>query len=178
VLGDRAQGQIALHGPSLFGGYYRDLESTQEVLQDRWLLTGDMGYMVNGRLFISGRCKDLIIRGGENFHPYVMEGAASAVEKVREGCVAAVGLTNAETGTEDIAIVFETAETDPEVLRKLRQLVEEQVRRVSGLRPDHVIPAPPRTIPKTSSGKIRRGAVRELVLKHLATQRATRAVGS
>ncbi|WP_224367735.1 AMP-binding protein [Hyalangium versicolor] len=179
VLGDREQGQIALRGPSLFQGYYRDPESSHEVLQDRWLLTGDMGYLVDGQLYISGRCKDLIIRGGENYHPYVMEGAASAVAKVREGCVAAVGLANGATGTEDIAIVFETAESDPEILRQLRLQVEEQVRRVSGLRPDHLLAVPPRTIPKTSSGKIRRGAVREIVLQHLATERAGRlAVGS
>ncbi|WP_224247190.1 AMP-binding protein [Hyalangium gracile] len=178
VLGEREQGQIALRGPSLFHGYYRDPEATREVLKDQWLLTGDMGYLVDGRLYVSGRCKDLIIRGGENYHPYLMEGAVSAVDKVREGCVAAVGLANGDTGTEDIAIVFETVESDPEVLRKLRQQVEEQVRRVSGLRPDHVIAAPPRTIPKTSSGKIRRGAVRDFVLRHLATERGGRiAVG-
>ncbi|MEV4247540.1 fatty acyl-AMP ligase [Streptosporangium canum] len=153
---ERHQGQVVVRGPSMFQGYFAHPQATSQVLRDGWVWTGDLGYLANGQLFICGRDSDLIIKAGENYHPYVMESAAAKVAGVRQGCVAAVGIRNPEAGTEDIVIVFETKETDAEALRRMRRLVEEQVFLDCGVRPNRVVPIPPRTLPKTTSGKIRR----------------------
>ena len=160
-LGERQEGEILLRGPSVFGGYYQDPEASAQVLRQGWLWTGDVGYVADGQIFICGRRKDLIIKGGEKYHPYVMESAAAKVAGVRAGCVAAVGVSNPREGTEDVAIVFETAETALERLRQICRLVEEQVFLEAGVRPDRVVPVAPQSLPKTSSGKIRRAQVQE-----------------
>nr|AYM53428.1 acyl-CoA synthetase [Melittangium lichenicola] len=158
---ERHEGEILLRGTSLFSGYYQNDEATRAVLRDGWLYTGDLGYLVDGELFICGRSKDLIIKAGENHHPYTMEDAAGRVAGVRVGCVAAVGVNNLQTGTEDIVIVCETAERKPEVLRQLCKHVEETVFQSAGVRPNRVLPVPPQSLPKTTSGKLKRAAIRQ-----------------
>lgn len=160
-VGERHEGEILLRGTSLFGGYYKNPEATDSVLRDGWLHTGDLGYLAEGELFICGRSKDLIIKAGENHHPYTMENAAAQVAGVRAGCVAAVGVNNSQTGTEDIVLVCETAETKPDVLRQLCKHVEEMVYQGSGVRPNRVIPVAAHTVPKTTSGKIKRAYIRQ-----------------
>ncbi|HEX8441191.1 fatty acyl-AMP ligase [Archangium sp.] len=160
-VGERHEGEILLRGTSLFGGYYKNPEATDSVLRDGWLHTGDLGYLADGQLYICGRSKDLIIKAGENYHPYTMENAAAQVTGVRAGCVAAVGVNNAQTGTEDIVIVCETTETKPDVLRQLCKHVEEMVYQGSGVRPNRVIPVASHTVPKTTSGKIKRAYIRQ-----------------
>ncbi len=160
-LGERQEGEILLRGTSLFGGYHQNPEATGAVLRDGWLHTGDLGYLADGELFICGRSKDLIIKAGENHHPYTMENAAAQVAGVRAGCVAAVGVNNLQTGTEDIVIVCETTETKPDVLRQQCKHVEEMVYQGSGVRPNRVIPVAPHTVPKTTSGKIKRAYIRQ-----------------
>jgi acyl-CoA synthetase (AMP-forming)/AMP-acid ligase II len=171
ALPERCQGEIVLRGPSLFDGYYRDPEATCAVLRDGWLHTGDLGYLAAGEVYITGRSKDLIIRGGENHHPHLLEEAAGAVPGVRAGRVAAVGLVSALAGTEEVALLVETGETDNANRERLRREIESSVLRVSGLRPDHVVLVAPNTVPVTTSGKIRRASARETILRSLA-QRA------
>lgn len=160
-VGERQEGEILLRGTSLFSGYFKDPEATHAVLRDGWLYTGDLGYMADGELFICGRSKDLIIKAGENHHPYTMENAAARVAGVRTGCVAAVGINNPQTGTEDIVLVCETTETKPDVLRQLCKHVEEMVYQGCGVRPNRVIPVAPHTVPKTTSGKLKRAYIRQ-----------------
>lgn len=160
-VGERQEGEILLRGTSLFSGYYKNPEATAGVLRDGWLYTGDLGYLAHGELFICGRSKDLIIKAGENHHPYTMENAAAQVAGVRTGCVAAVGVNNVQSGTEDIVILYETTETKPELLRQLCKHVEDMVYQGSGLRPNRVIPLAPHTVPKTTSGKIKRAYIRQ-----------------
>ncbi|MBE3012125.1 AMP-binding protein [Microbispora sp. NEAU-D428] len=155
-VGERREGQVVVRGPSMFQGYFADPEATSRVLRDGWIWTGDLGYLADGQLFICGRDSDLIIKAGENYHPYLMENAAAKVTGVRQGCVAAVGVPDPEAGTEDIVIVFETTETDEATLLRMRRLVREQVFLDCGVRPNRVVPWPPRTLPKTTSGKVRR----------------------
>jgi acyl-CoA synthetase (AMP-forming)/AMP-acid ligase II len=169
-LPERCQGEIVLRGPSLFDGYYRDPVATREVSRAGWLRTGDLGYLAQGEVYITGRCKDLIIRGGENLHPHLLEEAASGVPGVRAGRVAAVGLLSALAGTEEIALLVETGETAPENLRRLRYEIENAVQRSTGLRPDHVLLVAPNSVPVTTSGKIRRASARETILRNLARE--------
>ncbi|EPX61356.1 Long-chain-fatty-acid--CoA ligase [Cystobacter fuscus DSM 2262] len=158
---ERHEGEILLRGTSLFSGYYQNPEATDAVLRDGWLYTGDLGYLVGSELFICGRSKDLIIKAGENHHPYTMENAAGRVAGVRVGCVAAVGVNNAQTGTEDIVIVCETTESKPDALRQLCKHVEETVFQGAGVRPNRVVPVPPQSLPKTTSGKLKRAYIRQ-----------------
>lgn len=160
-VGERQEGEILLRGPSLFTGYYAHPEATDAVLRDGWLHTGDLGFLSEGQLFICGRSKDLIIKAGDNYHPYTMESAAAQVQGVRAGCVAAVGVNNAQTGTEDLVLLCETAETNPNALRQLCKYVEDVVYQGCGLRPNRVIPLAPLTLPKTTSGKIKRAYIRQ-----------------
>ena len=158
---ERHEGEVLLRGTSLFSGYYQNAEATQAVLREGWLHTGDLGYLSAGELFICGRSKDLIIKGGENHHPYTMENAAARVTGVRTGCVAAVGVNNPQTGTEDIVVVCETTETKPDVLRQLCKHVEDTVFQGAGVRPNRVLPVPAQTLPKTTSGKLKRAYIRQ-----------------
>jgi fatty-acyl-CoA synthase len=175
ALPERHQGEIVLRGPSLFDGYFRDPEATRGVLSAGWLRTGDLGYLADGEVFITGRAKDLIIRGGENHHPHLLEDAASGVAGVRSGCVAAVGLLSETSGTEQIALLVETRETGDEARQRLRRAIEEAVQRVSGLRPDHVLLVSPNRVPVTTSGKVRRAAAREVIMQELGIRNAASA---
>jgi fatty-acyl-CoA synthase len=160
-VGEHQEGEILLRGPSLFTGYYQSPAATEAVLRDGWLHTGDLGFLSGGQLFICGRSKDLIIKAGENHHPYTMESAAAQVQGVRAGCVAALGINNPRTGTEDIVIVCETTETNALALRQLCKHVEDVVFQDSGVRPNRVIPVAPHSIPKTTSGKLQRAWLRQ-----------------
>ena len=161
VLGERQEGEILLRGPSLFNGYYNEPDKTREVMQDGWLRTGDLGYLLGGELFICGRRKDLIIKAGANYYPYLLERAAERVTGVRAGCVAALGVQSAELGSEEMILVFETVEKDAAQIRQMSKAVEEEIFLETGLRPDRVMAVPPHTLPKTSSGKIQRMLVQE-----------------
>ncbi|MBM7113296.1 fatty acyl-AMP ligase [Archangium primigenium] len=158
---ERHEGEVLLRGTSLFSGYYQNPEATQAVLREGWLYTGDLGYLADGELYICGRSKDLIIKAGENHHPYTMENAAARVAGVRTGCVAAVGVNNPQTGTEDIVVLCETTETKADVLRQLCKHVEDTVFQGAGVRPNRVLPVPPQSLPKTTSGKLKRAYIRE-----------------
>ena len=159
---ERRQGRIRFRGPSATRGYYRDAEATRALIaDDGWLDTGDLGYVAEGDLFITGRAKDLIIKGGRNLSPHEAEAAAGDVPGVRRGCVAAFGAADAERGTEQFVVVAETRVTDAEAREALLRAVTAAVTDALGVAPDHVALAPPGSAPKTSSGKIRRGAARD-----------------
>lgn len=164
-LPDRVQGRILFRGPSAFKGYYRNPEATARVkLEGGWVDSGDLGYLVGGELFISGRVKDLIIKGGRNYYPHELEAAAGGVAGVRQGCVAAFAVRDEAAGTESIVVVAETKEERVEARAALQQKISEAIAAAVGLPPDRVILTEPGAVPKTSSGKIRRGDTRRLYL--------------
>jgi len=162
---DRQQGAIQFRGPSSFKGYFRRPDATAEVQrEDGWVETGDLGYMDEGELFITGRVKDLIIKGGRNYYPHEIEAAAASVPGIRQGCVAAFAVRDDGSGTELIVVVAETRERDPLARQMLEGRVTEVVTAKVGVPPDRVQLAIPGAIPKTSSGKIRRKESRQLYL--------------
>jgi fatty-acyl-CoA synthase len=161
-LPERVEGEIVLKGPSLFDGYVGDDHATAEVLQQGWLFTGDLGYRVGDELYICGRKKDLIVRAGENQHPYLLERAVAQVKGVRPS-VAALGIEDAVLGTQALVVVFETRITEAEQLHALCREVRTTLGRSFGLRPDRIVPVAPGAIPKTTSGKIRRRALPALL---------------
>ena len=163
-LPERREGRLEFQGPSATAGYYRNPEATRRLFPhgDAWLDSGDRGYLAGGDVYLSGRVKDLIIRGGRNLYPYEFEQAVGEIPDVRKGCVAVFASADPATGGERLIVVAETRATQPEALASLRQHIQRVGVDLVGTPPDDVVLAPPHTVLKTSSGKIRRAAIREL----------------
>ncbi len=162
---DRVQGTIQFRGPSSFKGYFRRPDVTAEVQRkDGWVDTGDLGYLDEGELFITGRVKDLIIKGGRNYYPHEFEAAATSVQGVRQGCVAAFSVPDPNTGTERVVVIAETREKDDTSREMIQAQVVEAVTAAVGIPPDEVVLGIVGAVPKTSSGKIRRREARRLYL--------------
>jgi fatty-acyl-CoA synthase len=163
---DRIEGRIEFRGPSAMQGYFRNEEATAAVRRgDGWLDTGDLGYWADGDLFVTGRVKDVIIAGGRNIYPQEVEEAVGAVPGVRRGCVAAFGVVDAGSGTERLVVVAESRETDAAAKAPIVDAVVATIVDAIGVPPDTVVLARPGSIPKTSSGKIRRNATRDLYIE-------------
>ncbi len=160
-LGERNEGRLQFKGPSATRGYYRNPVETAKLFDGDWLDTGDYAYFANGDLYLTGRVKDLIIRGGRNIYPYDIEQAVGDIPGIRKGCVAVFGSADAASGTERIIVLAETRETDAARREALQRAVNDAAVAVIGMPVDEVVLAPPYTVLKTSSGKIRRAASRE-----------------
>ncbi len=160
-LGDRREGHIEFRGPSATAGYFRNAKATRSLFHDDWLDTGDLGYLAEADLYVTGRVKDVIIRAGRNLHPDELEEAVGNLAGVRTGCVAVFACPD-PGGAERLVVMAETRATDEEATAALRSEIVSTTVDLLGVAPDEVVLAPPRTVPKTSSGKIRRAASREI----------------
>ena len=118
---DREQGRVEFRGPSATAGYYRNAAATRRVLDRGWIDSGDLGYIAEGELYVTGRAKDLIIRAGRNIHPQELEEAVGVVPGIRLGFVAVFGVHNARSGTERLVVAAETRATAPRTLRNSSQ---------------------------------------------------------
>jgi acyl carrier protein len=168
-VAERVEGRVEFRGPSATAGYFRNPAATARLFHGDWLDTGDVGYIAGGELFLTSRAKDLIKRGGHNIHPYDLEAAVGDIPGVRKGCVAVFGATDRAGGTERVIVVAETNATDAAARDALRErIVALGAVHLNGP-PDEMLLVPPRTVPKTSSGKIRRAACRELYEQGLLT---------
>jgi 1-acyl-sn-glycerol-3-phosphate acyltransferase len=161
-LGDRREGRIEFRGPSATAGYFHNPAATRSLYHDDWLDTGDLGYIADADLYVTGRVKDLIIRAGRNLHPDELEEAVGNLAGVRKGCVAVFACPDPAGGAERLVVMAETRATDDEASAALRSEIVSTTVDLLGVAPDDVVLAPPRTVPKTSSGKIRRAASREI----------------
>ncbi|GLQ79586.1 acyl-CoA synthetase [Mesorhizobium huakuii] len=161
-LGERREGRIEFRGPSTTGGYFRSETKTRELFRDGWLDSGDRGYMAKGDVYVTGRVKDIIIRAGRHLYPQEIEEAVAGIPGIRKGGVAVFGATDRISGTERVVVLAETRESDPAARVALQARAFEITTDIAGTPPDEIVLAPPRTVPKTSSGKIRRGAAKEL----------------
>ena len=152
-LAERMVGEVWVRGPSVMTGYFGQPDATAEVLDGEWLCTGDLGYLVAGELFVCGRTKDLIIIHGKNFYPQDVERIVSETEGLRPGqCVA---FARAGVDGEECVVVAEanSASIDP---REVASKVKLRVRAELGLPVAEVVLIKRNTLPKTSSGKVRR----------------------
>ncbi|MEA3276933.1 MAG: AMP-binding protein [Pseudomonadota bacterium] len=160
-LPEREEGRLKLQGPSATSGYLRNPEATRGLFDGHWLDSGDLAYMAEGDVYLTGRVKDIIIRGGRNIYPSELEEAVGDIPGIRKGCVAVFGSPDPVGGTERLIAVAETRETAPAAREALALRIQEVVTDRLGLPPDDVVLTPPHTVLKTSSGKIRRAAVSE-----------------
>jgi fatty-acyl-CoA synthase len=157
ALPERYVGHIVARGPSVMSGYFEDPVATAEALHDGWLQTGDLGYMADGELFVCGRTKDLIIRHGRKYHPPDLESAIASVDGIRSSGVVVFGINHVEDADEVVAVLEARASsTSSDIVEDVRR----RVRETAGLELDQVILTPPGTIPRTTSGKVRRSETR------------------
>ncbi len=161
-VGEREEGRLEFRGPSATSGYFHNPEATRALFHDGWLDSGDLAYLADGEVYITGRLKDVIIRAGRNIYPHEIEEAVGNLAGIRKGCVAVFGTHNHATATEKLVVLAETRETEPEARARLCAAVNATVLDHIGAPPDDVVLAPPRSVLKTSSGKVRRAASREL----------------
>ena len=168
---ERAEGAVEFRGPSTTSGYFRNPTASRALFDGEWLRSGDRGYVAGGELYVTGRDKDLIVRAGRNLYPYDLEAAVGEIDGVRKGCVAVFAASDPAAGTERLVVVAETRERDA----GRRHGIEEAIVRVAaaqlGSGPDDVVLAPPHSVLKTSSGKIRRVAVPRSVRERRAQAR-------
>ncbi|MBK8118826.1 MAG: AMP-binding protein [Sulfuritalea sp.] len=161
-LPPRRVGRLEFRGPSTTRGYYRNPEATAKLIRDGWLDSGDLAYLLDGDIVITGRLKDTIIRGGRNIYPYELEEAAGGIPGARRGCVAVFGVAVAGQGTENLVVVAESREADAGARRELIRRINSLAVDLLGTPPDDVVLAPPHAVLKTSSGKIRRAGTRDV----------------
>ncbi len=164
-LPDRRIGRVCIQGPSLMTGYYRNPEATAAVTTvDGWLDTGDLGYLVDGELIVTGRNKDLIIFSGRNIWPQDIEWAVEQVPGVRRNDVAAFAVTGDDDREKVVVVVEVRGGLDADGLSALRREIAATVHRVAGIDAEIVL-APPRSLHFTTSGKLSRAAARQSYLE-------------
>jgi acyl-CoA synthetase (AMP-forming)/AMP-acid ligase II len=156
-LPERHVGQIVAQGPSVMAGYFDDPQATAEALHDGWLHTGDLGYVADGELFVCGRIKDLIIRHGRKYHPPDLESTIADVEGIRASGVVVFAVNRLAETHQVVAVLEARPSAAPaDIIDSVRR----RVRDTAGLELDEVVVAPPGTIPRTTSGKVRRAETR------------------
>jgi acyl-CoA synthetase (AMP-forming)/AMP-acid ligase II len=164
-LAERRVGRIHVAGPSLLREYLGAPAATAAALSGGWLDTGDLGFLDGGELYLTGRAKDALIVNGRNHSPAEVEHALDALDGVRRGCVAAVSHRPEEAPTERLLLFVERRKGAPPGLDEaLAERCRAQVLAATGLAVDRVIVLAPGSLPRTSSGKIRRG---ETLRRHL-----------
>jgi 1-acyl-sn-glycerol-3-phosphate acyltransferase len=130
-----------------------------------WVNSGDRAYRADGEIYVTGRVKDIIIKGGRNLYPHEVEDLAARADGIRKGCIVAFGLKDEGSGTEKLVVVAEVRERDAGRKASIAAAITEQVSLGLGLPPDRVELLPPGSIPKTSSGKLRREETKQLFLR-------------
>jgi len=161
-LPDRAIGKLWCSGPSVMLGYFRDPQATADCMVDGWLDTGDMGYLSDGYVYVVGRAKDMIIVNGRNHWPQDIEWVVEQLPGFKPGDIAAFAIS-APGGEETPAVLVQCRSSDDAERARLRDLIRDKVRSVTGM--NCVVELiPPRTLPRTSSGKLSRTKARNLYL--------------
>ncbi|MGB7406356.1 MAG: fatty acyl-AMP ligase [Pacificimonas sp.] len=162
VLGERQIGRVLTRGPSIMTGYFRDAEATAACMVDGWLDTGDMGYMKAGAIYIVGRAKDMIIVNGKNHWPQDIEWTVEQMPHFKAGDIAAFSVTTPE-GEEAPAVLVQCRTSDEAERARLVEDIRARIKTLTGMN-SVVELVGPRTLPRTSSGKLSRSKARALYL--------------
>jgi acyl-CoA synthetase (AMP-forming)/AMP-acid ligase II len=165
-VGEGRLGRIWVKGPSLMRGYLGDRAATERALVDGWLDTGDLGFVSGGLLHVHGRARDLVIVRGANHAPEEFEGALAGLPGLRAGCAVALGFTPPGGGGEELLLLVERGrDAEEEYDAVLEAQVRSAVTERTGVAPHTALILAPGTLPRTSSGKLRRG---EALRRYLA----------
>ena len=159
ALAEREVGRILVRGPSLMAGYFGNPDATSAVMQcDGFMDTGDMGYLVDKQVVVTGRAKDLILHNGRNIWPQDLEWAAEQIEPLRSGDVAAFAVEG-HYDEDEVVVLIQCRISGAAEMEKLRRQVQAAVHRTAGI-DCNVVLVPPRSLPFTSSGKLSRALAR------------------
>ncbi len=170
---DRTEGFLWFRGPSATTGYFQNSKATESLFpagraanenEFAWVNSGDRAYRADGEIYVTGRVKDIIIKSGRNLYPHEVEELAARVDGLRKGCIVAFGLKDEGSGTEKLVVVAEVRERDSRRHPAIVAAVTDQISQGLGLPPDRVELLPLGSIPKTSSGKLRREETKQLFL--------------
>jgi fatty-acyl-CoA synthase len=166
-LPERRLGEIAIRSDYLLSGYYNRSDLIASAFDDGWYLTGDLGYLADGELYITGRKKDLIIVGGKNIYPRDLERLAGEVEGIHPGRVVVFGVFKEQIGTEEVVLVAEADGLEPGSSRaqNLADQVRLKITRNSDIALRYVEIVKRGWLLKTSSGKVARNANRDKYLQ-------------
>ncbi len=158
-LGENRVGYIQIRGGNVTSGYYNNTEATQKTItSDGWLITGDLGFMREGRLVITGRAKDVIFITGQNYYSHDIERIAESIDCMELGKVAAVGVFNDKLKYDQLVMFLmfkQKVENFIPLVKDLKKVISEKL----GIEVSEVIPV--KNIPKTTSGKVQRYKLRE-----------------
>ncbi len=163
-LPERRVGEVAIRSDCMLTGYYKRPD-LQPFTPDGWYLTGDMGYIADGEVYIVGRKKDLIIHAGKNVYPQDIEAIVNQVAGVHPGRAVVFGAPDEREGTELIVVVAEVDTEDAEARKAIAKAIRQAVARSSDVTVGYVTLVGPKWLIKTSSGKIARAANREKWLR-------------
>ena len=170
---DRTEGFLWFRGPSATTGYFKNPSATEALFpagratsdnEFAWVNSGDRAYRADGEIYVTGRVKDIIIKSGRNLYPHEVEELAARVDGLRKGCIVAFGIKDEGSGTEKLVVVAEAKERDSRKHPAIIAAVTDQISQGLGLPPDRVELLPLGSIPKTSSGKLRREETKHLFL--------------
>jgi acyl-CoA synthetase (AMP-forming)/AMP-acid ligase II len=174
-LGPCRVGQLALRGSHVFAGYFRRDDLTETAMHDGWYKTGDLGFVHDGHVYVTGRVKDLMIIQGRNFYPSDVERAVAGIPGINPGRIVAFGLPDERAGTEKLVILFEaqaTSTPDPKLTLLARKAVAQEL----DCTPSDVRMVPARWLIKSTSGKLARDDNRKKYLRELLGHGAVHSV--
>ncbi|MDP1825916.1 MAG: AMP-binding protein [Archangium sp.] len=150
------EGELCVRGPTVMSGYFEHADATAATMRGDWLRTGDLGVVRGGTVYVTGREKELVIQAGRKFHPYDIERVVAAMVEATPNGVAAVSRPDAAQGSEGLVVVIElrrvSGAIDP-------MLIKGELLRVLGVRADVIEFVPAGTLPRTTSGKVKRKAI-------------------
>ena len=165
ALPERTVGEIRVRGDCLIQGYHNNPEATSRGFSEEGFLTGDLGYLSDGLLYVVGRRKDMIIVAGQNIYPHDVEATLGRISGIRAGRVAAFGLDTAATGTQRLVVLAEVQETfvaDKEACRRLSKAARQALYDMVQIGVPDIVLVPRDSLRKSSSGKMSRSLIRDL----------------
>lgn len=165
VMPERHVGHLQFRGPSSMQGYYHNQAATDAICHDGWFDSGDLAYLANNEIYITGRKKDVIIKAGRNLCSTEIENIVSTVPGVRQGCVIAFGVSDAQNGTEKLVVVAEKQAKDAIKNDELIAKINAEIENALTITADDIVLVPQKSIPKTSSGKLQRALCKSFYVK-------------
>jgi 1-acyl-sn-glycerol-3-phosphate acyltransferase len=166
---ERQEGRLQFRGPSATSGYFNDPAKTAELVVDGWLESGDLAYIAEGEVYVTGRTKDVVKRAGRNIHPEDVEAAVEALPGAAPRGAVLFSAADPARGVERLVMVIETDLQDEAARGRLIAAAQERAADYLESAVDEIVLAAPDSVPRTESGKVRRAALRELYLGHLLT---------